>query len=43
MADKFNRPVRIMLDRDEDMLITGHRHSFWSKYDIIVLIKLYPV
>jgi hypothetical protein len=25
--------VRIMLDRDEDMLITGHRHSFMSKYD----------
>jgi xanthine dehydrogenase/oxidase len=34
MADKFNRPVRIMLDRDEDMLITGHRHSFWSKYTV---------
>ena len=30
-ADKLGRPVRIMLDRDEDMLITGHRHSFLSK------------
>ena len=30
-AEKLGRPVRIMLDRDEDMLITGHRHSFLSK------------
>ena len=35
-ADKFGRPVRIMLDRDEDMLLTGHRHSFLSKYAVSI-------
>ena len=33
-AEKLGRPVRIMLDRDEDMLITGHRHSFLSRYRV---------
>ena len=31
-ALKLNRPVRIMLDRDEDMQITGTRHPFLCKY-----------
>lgn len=26
------RPVRINLDRDVDMQITGHRHAFLAKY-----------
>ncbi|XP_044734531.1 xanthine dehydrogenase isoform X2 [Chrysoperla carnea] len=33
-AFKLNRPVRCMLDRDEDMLITGGRHPFYFKYKI---------
>jgi len=27
-AQKLNRPVRYMLDRDEDMLMSGHRFTF---------------
>ncbi|XP_056226642.1 xanthine dehydrogenase/oxidase [Seriola aureovittata] len=33
-ANKLNRPVRCMLDRDEDMLITGGRHPFYGKYKV---------
>ena len=33
-AKKFNRPVRCMLDRDEDMINCGQRHSFLGKYKI---------
>uniref|UniRef100_A0A673BMR0 Xanthine dehydrogenase/oxidase n=1 Tax=Sphaeramia orbicularis TaxID=375764 RepID=A0A673BMR0_9TELE len=28
-ANKLKRPVRCMLDRDEDMLVTGGRHPFY--------------
>ncbi|XP_029282570.1 xanthine dehydrogenase/oxidase isoform X2 [Cottoperca gobio] len=33
-ASKLQRPVRCMLDRDEDMLITGGRHPFYGKYKV---------
>ena len=33
-AAKLGRPVRVMLDRDEDMLITGHRNPFYAKYKV---------
>lgn len=33
-AYKLRRPVRIMLDRDEDMMITGTRHPFYFKYKV---------
>ncbi|XP_062863680.1 xanthine dehydrogenase/oxidase isoform X2 [Trichomycterus rosablanca] len=33
-ANKVNRPVRCMLDRDEDMLVTGGRHPFYGKYKV---------
>uniref|UniRef100_A0A452RIH4 xanthine dehydrogenase n=1 Tax=Ursus americanus TaxID=9643 RepID=A0A452RIH4_URSAM len=33
-AYKTGRPVRCMLDRDEDMLITGGRHPFLAKYKV---------
>uniref|UniRef100_A0A3Q3N181 Xanthine dehydrogenase/oxidase n=1 Tax=Mastacembelus armatus TaxID=205130 RepID=A0A3Q3N181_9TELE len=33
-ANKLKRPVRCMLDRDEDMLITGGRHPFHGKYKV---------
>uniref|UniRef100_A0A2I3GNR0 Xanthine dehydrogenase n=1 Tax=Nomascus leucogenys TaxID=61853 RepID=A0A2I3GNR0_NOMLE len=29
------RPVRCMLDRDEDMLITGGRHPFLARYKVL--------
>lgn len=31
---RLKRPVRCMLDRDEDMLITGGRHPFYGKYTV---------
>jgi xanthine dehydrogenase large subunit len=27
------RPVKVWLNRDEDMIQTGHRHPFYSRYD----------
>ncbi|XP_075392187.1 xanthine dehydrogenase/oxidase [Tenrec ecaudatus] len=33
-AHKTGRPVRCMLDRDEDMLITGGRHPFLARYKV---------
>lgn len=33
-AYRLQRPVRCMLDRDEDMLITGTRHPFLFKYKV---------
>ncbi|XP_066551006.1 xanthine dehydrogenase/oxidase [Amia ocellicauda] len=33
-AHKTGRPVRCMLDRDEDMLITGGRHPFLGRYKV---------
>lgn len=33
-AHKLNRPVRCMLDRDEDMQMTGTRHPFLVKYKV---------
>lgn len=33
-AVKLNRPVRCMLDRDEDIVMTGGRHPFMMKYKV---------
>uniref|UniRef100_A0A673ZG51 Xanthine dehydrogenase n=1 Tax=Salmo trutta TaxID=8032 RepID=A0A673ZG51_SALTR len=33
-AQKLKRPVRCMLDRDEDMLVTGGRHPFYGRYKV---------
>uniref|UniRef100_A0A3P8YTY0 Xanthine dehydrogenase/oxidase n=1 Tax=Esox lucius TaxID=8010 RepID=A0A3P8YTY0_ESOLU len=33
-AHKLKRPVRCMLDRDEDMLVTGGRHPFYGQYKV---------
>ncbi|KAJ0029771.1 hypothetical protein NQD34_004768, partial [Periophthalmus magnuspinnatus] len=33
-AHRLRRPVRCMLDRDEDMLMTGGRHPFYAKYKV---------
>ncbi|XP_042311337.1 LOW QUALITY PROTEIN: xanthine dehydrogenase/oxidase [Sceloporus undulatus] len=33
-AVKMGRPVRCMLDRDEDMLISGGRHPFLGQYKV---------
>jgi xanthine dehydrogenase/oxidase len=33
-AYKLNRPVRCMLDRDEDMVLSGGRNPFRGKYHV---------
>ncbi|KAL4623910.1 xanthine dehydrogenase/oxidase isoform X1 [Arapaima gigas] len=33
-AQKVKKPVRCMLDRDEDMLVTGGRHPFLGQYKV---------
>lgn len=35
-AHKLQKPVRCMLDRDEDMMMTGTRHPFLIKYKVAV-------
>jgi len=33
-AAKLGRPVKVCLDRDDDMLLTGKRHDFEIEYDV---------
>lgn len=33
-ANKLNRPMRVMLDRDEDIIMSGGRHPFFFKYKV---------
>ena len=33
-ANKLNRPVKLRLDRDDDMMITGKRHDFCYDYEV---------
>jgi len=32
-ASKLGRPVKVWLNRDQDMAQTGKRHPFWSRFD----------
>ena len=34
LAHKTRRPVKLRLDRDDDMLMTGKRHDFLADYDV---------
>jgi xanthine dehydrogenase large subunit len=34
LAAKTKRPVKLRLDRDDDMIITGKRHDFVATYDV---------
>lgn len=34
LARRTARPVKLRLDRDEDMIITGKRHDFLSRYEV---------
>lgn len=36
----LNRPVKITLDRDVDMMTTGQRHSFLGKYKVLFTPKI---
>ncbi|KAK6190506.1 hypothetical protein SNE40_002363 [Patella caerulea] len=33
-ATKYNKPVRMVLERDDDMIMTGTRHPFLGKYKV---------
>jgi len=34
LASKTNKPVKLRLDRDDDIIITGKRHDFYSDYEV---------
>ena len=34
LADQTHRPVKVCLDRDDDMVMTGKRHDFTVRYDV---------
>tara|TARA_Y100001960_G_scaffold315573_1_gene381350 strand:+ start:1505 stop:3802 length:2298 start_codon:yes stop_codon:yes gene_type:complete len=34
LARKTGKPVKLRLDRDEDIIITGKRHEFYSEYEV---------
>ena len=34
LASKINKPVKLRLDRDDDIIITGKRHDFYSEYEV---------
>ena len=34
MADRTGRPVKLRLDRDTDMQMTGKRHDFVADYEV---------
>ncbi len=34
LADATGRPVKLRLDRDDDMVMTGKRHDFTIRYDV---------
>ena len=33
-SKKLNKPVKLRLDRDDDMIMTGKRHDFYFKYTV---------
>ncbi len=34
LSRKTKKPVKLRLDRDEDIIITGKRHEFYSEYEV---------
>ena len=34
LAKKTKNPVKLRMDRDDDIIITGKRHDFYSEYDV---------
>lgn len=41
-ANKLNCSVRCMLDRDEDMILSGTRHPFLGRYKVRDLTLQFP-
>ena len=34
LAHKTKKPIKLRLDRDDDIIITGKRHDFYSEYEV---------
>ena len=34
LSHKTSRPIKLRLDRDDDIIITGKRHDFYSEYEV---------
>jgi len=34
LAKKTKQPVKLIMDRDDDIIITGKRHDFYSEYEV---------
>ena len=34
LAYKTKKPVKLRLDRDDDIILTGKRHDFYSDYEV---------
>ena len=34
LSKKLNGPVKLRLDRDDEIIITGKRHDFYSEYEV---------
>ena len=34
LATKTKKPIKLRLDRDDDIIITGKRHDFYSEYEV---------
>ena len=34
LSHKTKKPIKLRLDRDDDIIITGKRHDFYSKYEV---------
>ena len=34
LSKKTKRPIKLRMDRDEDIIITGKRHNFYSDYEV---------
>ncbi len=34
LANKTKKPIKLRLDRDDDIIITGKRHDFYSEYEV---------
>ena len=34
LSHKTNQPIKLRLDRDDDIILTGKRHDFYSEYEV---------
>ena len=34
LSKKTKRPVKLRVDRDDEIIITGKRHDFYSEYEV---------